>query len=254
MNSVTQGMEEEWFRVDPYYKDLSKDEADRPHVWGTNLVAYPVGELGAAFAERYERVRAKAAEELPGTGLAIYPLHALHITMVVPSLFTLASVPPELRLQFEEEWRVRLAAWAASQDFPAVFSVSYREMRLEKAAGFFLVRDDSDTIGAIRRKLKGVGEEIQKLNPAFPAPRTPEIVHSTFLRYVCAPILSEAEVRERFRQLQEAWGDDEVRVPCKILCYVREVRPYLHQNFAENVLGEFPYRENLERYPYQQQP
>jgi hypothetical protein len=75
-------METGFFRVDPYYIHLrGEDSPSRPRVWGTNFLAYPTGELGAEFAERYNRMLACAEEVLAGTGLRMYPLAHLHITI-----------------------------------------------------------------------------------------------------------------------------------------------------------------------------
>ncbi len=70
-----------FYKVDPYYAHLRGDDAQRPRVWGTNFLAYPTGELGPAFAERYSRMLACAEEVLQGTGLRMYPQAHLHITI-----------------------------------------------------------------------------------------------------------------------------------------------------------------------------
>jgi hypothetical protein len=232
-------MQEAFFKVDPY---IVQDPL--PPVWGTNFLPYLIGRLGEAFEERYRRMQVCSEEVLRGTGLRMYPLSALHITIGPPSLFTTGALPLELRATFEEEWHTRIAAWAASPEFPAAFEVEYGEMRLSVAAGFFLVRDASDSVGRIRAKLREIAAEVNATNPQFPALRCPDIVHSTFLRYERAPEVGETEVRARFDRLRESWGSGTVAVPCRELVYIREVRPYLHQDNTGNILGTFPFRGN----------
>ena len=146
----------------------------------------------------------------------------------------------ELRAECEEAWRTRVAAWA-SDDFPAAFQVEYGEMRLSEAAGFFLVCDPSNSIARIRDKLREISEQVRALHPRFEPIRCPGIVHSTFLRYESASQMDEAGVRQRFERLQAAWGSGTVAVSCRTLVYIREVRPYLHQDNEGNILGQFPF-------------
>ena len=69
-----------------------------------------------------------------------------------------------------------------------------------------------------------------------------QIVHTTFLRFESKPVVDDATVRAKFEELRSIFGEGEATVECKQLVYVREARPYLHQDNSKQVMGVFDFK------------
>lgn len=189
-------------------------------------MAFPIGELGEAFANKYELLTAKAKHLFPWA--YFYPRRFLHITVGPPCLFTSEPLMrEELRDDFESAWKEKLSASAALREIKR-FQLGYGRIQVDKTAGIFLVEDSSESITKIRAILKDISDEIQQRNSEYPAIRIPSIVHSTFLRFVEEPNVNEAEMEERIKSLQEFWNET-IIVEAQELVFIREVNPYLHQ-------------------------
>lgn len=85
----------DFFKVDAFCKHLKAGE--QIEVWGTNFLAFPIGQFPEAFKERYERTRAEFQKVMNGSGLYMYPLEYLHITLGPPALFTHEAAVPKHR-------------------------------------------------------------------------------------------------------------------------------------------------------------
>jgi len=57
-----------------------------------------------------------------------------------------------------------------------------------------------------------------------------------------APVVSQEEVRARFEQLRAMWKDA-LPVRCDKLVHMREIRPYMHQDNANQILREYAYQQ-----------
>lgn len=109
-------------------------------VWGTVLLAFPIGVVSDAFRERYEKMTKASSTVLQGTGLYMYPVDFIHITVASPVLFAdPPKIPPSQQEHFERIWGEKLALAAASKEWEmSPFDVHYKDMRLDLSAG---VRD-----------------------------------------------------------------------------------------------------------------
>jgi hypothetical protein len=101
-----------FFKLDTYCKRITAGE--EIEVWGTNFLAFPIGQFSPEFKRRYAALADAATHLLEGTGLYMYPVHYLHITLGPPALFHLHDPVP-----FERRAEVRQA------DGCHAFSLSY---------------------------------------------------------------------------------------------------------------------------------
>ena len=231
-------------RLDRFVEAIEAGQA--PDVYGVNIMAYPLGQLGDEFAARYDKLRTRAEEIFPYC--YVYPREYLHITVGPPAMFT-----PECGLEkdsaaqaaFEAAWRDALRAHVAEHpdSWPTRFQLGYKTMRLDDTAGIFLVDDPSGGVAAIRRILKAVDEQVAAKHPGWPRLRIPGIVHSTFLRFRSTPNDTAAERQRKMEELRRVWGEEPVMVEAERLVMIREVKPYLHQERCDRelIVLEVPY-------------
>jgi hypothetical protein len=111
------------------------------------------------------------------------------------------------------------------------FPLIYDTPRLDPAAGIFLVSDPTGAIARIRAILARVYAR-PELAPylAKTLPKSPNIIHSTFLRFATPPTdpgVTDDEIARRFEEaVVKSW--EPVTVMADALLLVREVRPYMH--------------------------
>lgn len=226
------------FKVDSFCQRFPEEIP----VWGTNFLAFPIGKFSPEFQKQYDALVEASKTLLEGCSVYMYPRQYLHITLGPPALFLHENaVSVEKRGHFERLWHEKVEEATKRDDWPQVFELHYKEMRLEAAAAFFVVEDRSGSISTVRTILKRLSEEIVSQHPDFPQIRIPNIIHTTFLRFMKAPLVSEEEVRVRFGKLQAFWKEP-IAVKCEKMVHMREVRPYLHQDNTNNILGEYKYK------------
>lgn len=230
--------QEEVAKVDTYvHHFVEKPESEWPHAWGLNICPYdcdsfeePLRSKMGSFLNHVARIM--------GPDCYVYPLKYLHVTVGPPALFTSTPIKDEADQKLmEQEWVARLQALVAEKRLPPRFTLFYRKMRLSEAAGFFLVRDEpAGSVERIRDVLREVSASVTRDYPdkKFPEIHCPNIVHTTFLRFIRK--VDMKDMRMRFQQVEKDWGDEEYQIQVDSLVLIRESRPYMHQNNREQTL------------------
>eukprot|EP01137_Pigoraptor_chileana_P032252 Opistho-2@21340 len=207
------------FIEDADVRALARDE--RPHVWGITLTAlWPAPE---AFQEAYAAFRAALVERLGDAGKSayVYPQDALHVTVATLVSFrdsplsrpstTDAQQAMELRNRTIEAWRTALSnAFSVPIFDQAPFEVEIGRPILSPAAGYFSMSDVAGGISTIRDLVRRATSDPVFQTSGCPQPAEkgnlsiPNIVHSTFLRFVSEPSDSDG-FRKAFAECAEKW-------------------------------------------------
>jgi hypothetical protein len=205
---------------------------DWPSTWGTNIIAFPLGEVPPAFAAKYHAIAQMCRDTLPFC--YVYPIEYLHVTVTPPAPFTRTTIPPHERLRHESEWSQAIQQMLLRSPV-TTFSLFYHSMRLDSTAGIFLLSDPSNAMSRFRSDLSELSSSLPHWGPI----QAPNIIHTTFLRYKETPSLPMDEIQRRFQMIQSLWTEDiEVRIDRFI--FIREVVPYLHQDASAHVIAEYP--------------
>jgi hypothetical protein len=218
------------YKVDPITARLSSGE--RPLTWGLNVNAHRM--QPEPLRAPYEALRASASAALAGTGAYVYPFQHLHITVSSPAPFTHTTIVDEAARAEAERVVLQVLqeeCVPGKDGFPdAPFPLIYERPRLDPNAALFQIGDPTSAIPRIRAALARCYAR-PELAPyvATLVPRTPGIVHSTFVRFAEAPAdgVTDDDIAQRFEEaVVKVWQP--VTVMADALRLVREVRAYMH--------------------------
>ena len=212
------------FNVDEYAKQLSLGK--KLDVWGLNFNAFGTQDCGDEFIKQYNEWRDFAVEKMKDCGCHIYPPQHIHITVGTPFLFKDTLDDHEKRTTLERLWKEKTEQYFKKNGSLKPFELFYEEMSIDKTAGIFLVKDDSGGVSKLREMLREIETEIRAEYDILPPMKIPNIVHSTFLRFVEQPSVSAEIVKERFEEIKKAFKPLKIRAKSFIL--IREIVPYQH--------------------------
>lgn len=230
MASSSAPSSERRYKVDPVTTRLARGE--RPLTWGLNVNAHRMQpeELRAP----YQALRASASAALAGTGAYVYPFEHLHITVSSPAPFTHTTIVDDAA-RAEAERAVlkvlREECVPGKDGFPdAPFPLIYERPRLDPNAALFQIGDPTGAIARIRAAVaRCYARPELAAHVATLVPRTPAIIHSTFVRFAEAPAdgVTDDDIAQRFEEaVVKVWQP--VTVMADALRIVREVRAYMH--------------------------
>ena len=158
----------------------------------------------------------------------LYPIAHLHIT--ISTLYNFKHPPPAAPEQCLQHWKDCFAKLKQrSQNKPILLQLD--AIQLSKAAGFLQFRDELDAVGSLRRSIV----EICVPEDGQPPLHLPNIVHTSFLRFVrkpAEPALFEEKFHRVCRQVLEKAGD--IRLEFDEICLALESRSYMHIDCDES--------------------
>ena len=228
--------------------------------YGVNANLYTV-ELSNELKTAYLKLKETMEEELRGCGSPyIYPYEHIHITAASPTPFTHCTLTNDEKERFEIAFLEAVADECIpskgfpDKPFPIIFGES---IRLDKICGIFLCGDPTGSVDRIRACLRAcmthpsilaLGSDVIQ-RAAF---KHPQIVHSSFVRFLSDPDLeiSDDDINERFQQaVKKSWSP--ITIYADALQIVREVRCYMHLHLgpmngkagpdAKHILKVVPY-------------
>lgn len=226
---------------------------ERPATWGLNLNVFP--QAHPDFESAYRQWVADATPHLEGTGAYLYPFEHTHVTAASPAPFThgpLASWSEAERAELAGLWLIALRETcvpgnAAGVDWPsAPFPLIFEKLELKSNCGIFMVDDPTGGVAKIRRAVSAAAK-----HRVFATPRgadllarggfkTPNIVHSSVMRFTSPSSLSDAEIEERWARAAACWPGP-VTVLADAMTFIIEFIPYQHMDPTLGHLCAFPY-------------
>ena len=226
---------------------------ERPATWGLNLNAFP--QAHRDFEAAYRKWITDATPHLEGTGAYLYPFEHTHVTAASPAPFThgpLASWTEAERAELAGLWLIALretcvsgnaagVAWP-SEPFPLIFE----KLELKANCGIFMVGDPTGGVAKIRAAVAAAAKHrvfatqrgAELLTRA--GFKTPNIVHSSIMRFVTQSSLSDDEIEERWRRAAACWPGP-VTVMAEAMTYIIEFVPYQHMDPNQGLLAKFRY-------------
>ena len=211
------------FEADPLIEQISRRE--KKDTFGLIVCALFHQPKPVAFAEFYHRL----VDQLRSTFTAdekqavyIYPIAHLHITIATLHSFKNAWPPSaEISLAYWKERFTRLK----NAPHQGSFSLTLNTIELSPAAGYFQFQDHSNGMGLLRRAI----EEHCQPEMGEPKLHVPNIVHSSFLRFV-KKLSQPAQFEEKFvRICKEVLANAaDIRLDIKEVCLAYESHPYMH--------------------------
>ena len=220
----------------------------------------------ANSGERYAQLKAQL-EAVAGEDLYVYPPHATHVTIATLSNFKKADAPRGFSVDDATDAKV-VEAWAAAIErsladaAPAVepFTLEARRIELSPGAAFLHFCDPSGTVERLRQLVAQARDEDQGLAAVVQdynagkvdgdqavrgAVHLPDIVHSSFARFVRAPppgseqseAAAVAAVAGKFNTIAASFEPFPVRITR--LTLANECAPYMHQGREEGTVRTF---------------
>jgi hypothetical protein len=211
------------FEADPIVGQISRNE--QKETFGLIICALFHQPKPIAFTDFYHQLTQQLKTSFTDDekqAIYIYPIPHLHITIGTLYNFKHAwPESPEKCLQYWKECFKRLKQTSKNQSFRLILDT----INLSKAAGFFQFKDETNGIGNIRQSIR----EICKPEDGQPAISVPNIVHSSFLRFIKKPQDPE-KFEEKFHRIANEILAKTNTISFEIneICLAFEARPYMH--------------------------
>ena len=152
----------------------------------------------------------------------LYPIAYLHIT--ISTFYNFKHSKPQFPERCLEYWKERFTQLKQTSKNKPI-RLSLEAIQLSKAAGFFLYKDEQHAVDDLRQSIRTicVPEEGQ------PPLHVPNIVHTSFLRFIKKPV-DPGQFEEKFHRICKKSFEQigEFFLEFDEVCLAFESQPYMH--------------------------
>ncbi len=151
----------------------------------------------------------------------LYPIAHLHIT--IATLFSFKHPCPASPDKCLQHWKDCFIQLKRSSRNKSII-LTLDAIQLSKAAGYFLFKDETKIITNLRQSIR----EICVPEEGQPALQIPEIIHTTFIRFI-KKLEEPGKFEEKFHRIcGELLGKKEISLDIDEVCLALESYPYMH--------------------------
>jgi hypothetical protein len=211
------------FEADPLIEQISRNE--KKETFGLIICALFHQPKPISFANFYHELIQQLQNNFTDDekqSIYLYPIAHLHIT--ITTLYSFKHIwpeSPEKCLKYWKECFTKLKQTSKNQSIILILDT----IRLSKAAGYFQFKDEDNRIENLRQSIR----EICKPEDGQPELNIPNIVHTSFVRFIKKPN-DPIKFEEKFHRICKEIFDktNEIRLEIDEVCLAYEARPYMH--------------------------
>lgn len=216
------------FETDPLIEQISRNE--KKETFGLIICGLFHHPKPLPFADFYlqliEQLKANFTDD-EKQSVYIYPIAHLHIT--IATLFSFKNSWPESPEKCLQHWKEcfnKLKQTSKNKSIHLILD----NIHLSKAAGYFQFKDEDNQFPNLRQSIR----EICIPEEGQPALQIPNIVHTSFVRFIKKPN-DPVKFEEKFHRIcQEIFKKaNEIRFNIDEICLAFEGFPYMHVNCDE---------------------
>lgn len=211
------------FKADHWIQELSNNK--RRDVFGLIICAIFHQPKPMEFQNFYRRLIdrfEKSFNDDEKLSVYLYPIDYLHITVsTLVSFLTTTVESPEKSLEYWKNSFKQLKTNSRQQKI----TLKIEKIELSSAAGFFQFKDETNGIEWLRTKIR----DCCLPEDSFGKLHIPNIVHTTFLRFIKQPEDSERFL-QKFSQISDEFLTQTNTIVFDIdeVCLALESHPYMH--------------------------
>jgi hypothetical protein len=211
------------FETDPLIEQISRNE--KKETFGLIICALFHQPKPIEFADFYHQLIQNLQNNFTDDekqSIYLYPIAHLHIT--ITTLFSFKHPWPESPEKCLQHWKDCFTQLKQTSKKKS-FILTLNAIHLSNAAGYFQFKDENNAIENLRQSIRTIciPEDGQ------PLLNIPNIVHTSFLRFIKKPN-DPIKFEEKFHRICKEIFDktNEIHFDIDEICLAFETRPYMH--------------------------